>query len=585
MGSRLRGAARMRCQRRIWLTVACLGITLFFQATTGTANDLTDRIDAHLAAGEFGPASVMAAQADSDQGRDRLLSRIAVAQAHAGAHRASLLTAANISSDLARASALKQIASERYGSHGARGGGVEADFESLIDMITSTVEPTSWDLIGGPGAIDGFEGGVYVNTDGLMQRLTNDGLLSRLTTLRQQAARQSENHDVGQPSEMRMVSLTRLERAVQLAWAAGERPDEAMQLMGGLRRIEYLFIYPETGDIVVAGPAGGWTYDAEGRAVDPDTGRPVVRLDDFVVVMRGILNGEGRFGCSITPRQENLAQTREFLAQSSQRPLRAGGKHRWLEELRETLGRQDIDIYGIDRQSRTARVLVEADYRMKLVGMGLEEGTVGVTSYLAMVADAGGEPSLDVLRWWFTLNYNGVTTTDQYDSFAFQGQGVCVMSENERLTEQGERVHTGDAEPINQAFARSFTQHFEELSGKYPIYAELENIFDLAMVAGLIHSENIAAQADWHLTHFGPSGAYEPERGNTPTEVETVIAHRDVNRQRFVAQVSGGVTVDPSRLVSRDALEIATDSNLASAHKVSTVPTELPTGSWWWDRQ
>ena len=27
-------------------------------------------------------------------------------------------------------------------------------------------------------------------------------------------------------------------------------------------------------------------------------------------------------------------------------------------------------------------MIVEADYRMKLVGMGLEEGTLGVTSYL-----------------------------------------------------------------------------------------------------------------------------------------------------------------------------------------------------------
>ncbi len=37
------------------------------------------------------------------------------------------------------------------------GGGVQADFDSLIELITSTIAPQSWDDVGGPGAIQGFE--------------------------------------------------------------------------------------------------------------------------------------------------------------------------------------------------------------------------------------------------------------------------------------------------------------------------------------------------------------------------------------------------------------------------------------------
>ena len=33
----------------------------------------------------------------------------------------------------------------------------EADFDSLIDLITSTIKPTSWDEVGGPGSIMPFE--------------------------------------------------------------------------------------------------------------------------------------------------------------------------------------------------------------------------------------------------------------------------------------------------------------------------------------------------------------------------------------------------------------------------------------------
>lgn len=40
---------------------------------------------------------------------------------------------------------------------GGAGGGVNADFDSLIDLITSTVRPTTWDAVGGPGSIAPFE--------------------------------------------------------------------------------------------------------------------------------------------------------------------------------------------------------------------------------------------------------------------------------------------------------------------------------------------------------------------------------------------------------------------------------------------
>jgi general secretion pathway protein D len=39
---------------------------------------------------------------------------------------------------------------------GGAGGGVQADFDTLIDLIVSTIEPTSWDEVGGPGAIEPF---------------------------------------------------------------------------------------------------------------------------------------------------------------------------------------------------------------------------------------------------------------------------------------------------------------------------------------------------------------------------------------------------------------------------------------------
>ena len=43
-----------------------------------------------------------------------------------------------------------------------------------------------------------------------------------------------------------------------------------------------------------------------------------------------------------------------------------------------------------------------------------------------------------------------------------------VLSENELLTERGERVHTGDSDELTKRFAESFTKHFDKLSDQVP---------------------------------------------------------------------------------------------------------------------
>lgn len=40
---------------------------------------------------------------------------------------------------------------------GGLGGGPRPDFDSLIDLITSTISPTTWDDVGGPGSVAGFD--------------------------------------------------------------------------------------------------------------------------------------------------------------------------------------------------------------------------------------------------------------------------------------------------------------------------------------------------------------------------------------------------------------------------------------------
>lgn len=538
-------------------------------------------IQAQIDAGEFAPALAAARQIRPPRQRDAWLARIAAAQAQAGARDASLQSASQISDDRTRTQTLSDTAAQPLGG---RGGGAQADFDSLIDLITSTVAPTTWDTVGGPGSVAPFPTGVWVDPQGVLRPLLQEETDGSLAMLHKASGPRGRHDSVRRNSTLRKISLPRLEKQVQLRLATGQQPTEAMQVLAGLQRIKYVLIYPESGDLVLAGPAGDWKIGPESLVVSADTGKPVVRLDDLVVILRHMMGSpEAKFGCLITPRQEALARVQEFVKQPGVNLQRAQDRKRF----RSQLGEQDIEVYGLDPKTRAARVIVEADYRMKLVGMGLEEGVPGVESYLARIKVAPGKapPPMGVLRWWFTLNYDAILASHDRLAFGVRGQGIKVLSENERLTAEGKRVHTGESETLNQDFARSFTEHFEELCAKYPIYAELRNDCDLALAASLVRQEGLAEKVGWHMTCFGSGGAYQVELGPAPKTVETVVNHRIIrsgNQVHVVVGVSGGVRVDPASLVNRQAIQTETYGSLQRQHS-SAVPKQLPDNAWWWD--
>ncbi len=572
----------------VWSCAAAVGLLvglLYVLPAVAAEPDPQDAlIRAQLEAGEFAPALARARAAAAPEQRDARLARIAAAQAGAGARDASLRTAAEISDDRTRTQTLSRVVAQPLGG---RGGGSQADFDSLMDLITATIDPDSWDTIGGPGSIAPFETGVRVDAQGVLQPLLRREQTGSLAALRAASAAGGRSENVRRSSPLRKVSLPRLEKHVQLRLAAGRPPTEAMQVLAGLERVKYVFVYPDSRDVVLAGPAGNWCTDRENRIVSTDTGQPVLRLDDLVVVLRQMTGGgDTKFGCLIVPRQQALARLKAFLGQAGNK-ARPGPRKEWVEQLRSRLGKQEIEVYGLDPRTRAARVMVEADYRMKLVGMGLEEGVSGVESYLDLIEIPPGQapPPMGVLRWWFTLNYQAVLASQDRQAFAVRGQGVKVLSENELLTAEGKRVHTGESEPLNRQFARSFTEHFQALAKKYPVYADLRNICDLALVGALVRAEDLTGQAGWHMTCFGDPEAYQVELGPAPKQVETVANYRVIrsgSKIHTIAGVSGGVRVDPAALVSAGAIEVDRYDALGSQHSTAE-PEELPLEAWWWD--
>lgn len=490
------------------------------------------------------------------------------------------------------------------------GGSAMADFDSLIDLITSTVENESWLENGtGEGDIQPFPNGVYVDAAGALKFRQPSLKQAGLAAARSRGLRSSEvatkpamavavsagkpraaaKADGGdeldqarQASELRFVSLSKLEAAIADCQERHVPLDAAMLSLAGLQRVSYVFAYPETGDLVLAGPAGDWAGSPQGGLVSLETGRPVVRLDDLLTLWRRQRSEKSTaFGCSIVPRQEALAKTQAFLDASAAKPLEPSGRRKWLAELRDTLGIQDVEYYNIDEGSRIASLLLAADYHMKLIGMGLAEGVPGVKSYLATVRNGadGSPPPMAVLRWWFSMPASTVEASEAHDAFALPQRCICVLSENEMLAARGERVHTGQSDDLNRKFAESFTQEFDALALKYPVYGELERVFEVALALAVIEREGLAEKVGWSPNLLLDEQRLRLPKSPAPKAVETVINHRVIGGRQIIAGVSGGVWVDGGK-----SLQVAGQAvdKLTAARK-EPIKAAADAIVWWWD--
>lgn len=579
-------------------------------------------------------ASANAQTSDDDQ---RLV-QMAQQQAIAGSIDDAFKTAVAILDDdqrqttLGQLSILRQVSSlpdgsgtqairQKAESNGAGGGLTEADFDSLIELITGSLSPESWlDTGSGLGTIQPFPSGIYVDARGTLRksklststRAASAELpdLVRPDSAKTKLATQFDlQTDVGRAaramksSPMRIVSLNRLERQAQLLTATGKPLTDAMKNLAGLTEIQFVAYLPESNDVVIAGPGGSWKEDERGRSICNKTGKPTLQLDDLVVCLQNAIHADGKFGCAIVPRQQNLAATKRFLASSKLR-----GKA-WRTELKNVSGQQDIEVFGIQPTTHTAYVLVEADCHMKLIGMGLEPSIAQVPSYLDRVQldTNGSPPPLDVARWWFTPDYDRVQRNESSDLFAFSGAGVKVLSETEFIDEQGKRIHSGDSVGPTKTFAEDFTGHFEKLADKYPIYQKLKNVFDLAMAANLIHDRGLAKRASWKASFFTPRGRsaahdtttfvsmapqsmlrYPFGQASTPRQVDTVMNDRMIRqrlksatRHHTIVGVSGGVSADFAQLL-RD--RPANPNVIDQGRLVPTSPRNQRS-TWWWDRR
>src|SRR5688572_10170025 len=202
-------------------------------------------------------------------------------------------------------------------------------------------------------------GGVSINADGVLA-LPDSPITKEMRDQIRKEMREAAA-ELNRPVTLRKISL----RAIEDAVASSDKnvtfqlPEE-IRFLAGIQRIQYILVYPDLNDIVLAGPGEGWKIDERANIVGQTTGRPVLQLEDLVVALRSVdAARQGGISVSIDPTPEGRQQFEKFMrAQKQFTPAVVGG-------IEKAMGSQQVTITGVPATSRFARLLTASDYKMK----------------------------------------------------------------------------------------------------------------------------------------------------------------------------------------------------------------------------
>lgn len=417
---------------------------------------------------------------------------------------------------------------------------------------------------GGFGAV----GGIAIDADGIVRNLDARAVESLAAERRAALA----DADAVKAGALRKVSLAAMTAAVRDAAAAGKPVPSDVVFLGGLQQITAVFVDPDRHDIVLVGPADTPVVGPAGAIVGAVSKRPLLQFEDFVVALRAIDGARaGGIRCSIDPTRDGLARLDAFLAK--QRAV-MGNPEPLFRGMEQALGLQTVTVGGVPADSRFAQVLVAADYRMKRIGMGFEpSGVRQLPSYLAMVPAGGQAASLP--RFWLEAEYDPIARDADELAWRLSGRRMKCLTESDLFSKNGIERGAGRADKVAEKWCDAMTAHYDDLALKQPVFAELMNCVDLAVVAALIKGRQLDARAGLDLAPLLDATAVPLPTYDVPETVPTVASGLKKGTT-WVLSASGGVQFQPWQFAAN--AQAAAD---LGEQRTAALAARPQTGVWW----
>ncbi len=480
---------------------------------------------------------------------------------------------------------LSQLHQYGGGERNANGGAAIADYTELIGLIENVID-AEWAVNGGSATMSPFRQGVRINPNGLIERFDPSEI--KFTSLRPTRDPHKDakptNIDLSnlgewqQPTALRWISLHQLDHQVaeHQRNSKGSRATVAMELLGGLYRIDYVAYDKDSREWFIGGPAGELITNESRELLNQETGLPPVLLEDLLGVAPHVLKGKGEFGCSIDPDPLRLKEAYEMVQSVSAMRTMQRQPERWVEQWRQKLGRQNAKVIGLKQDSPTGYALLIADAHMKRLGLGLEARPTQLKTYWQekeVFTSSMSNANESMVRWWFSLTEHKIPMDPDRKIYHFASSNVRVLSEGQMMNEKGDRIATTSPDLAAETFARKFTRHFDQLQRDYPVYGRLRHIFDLSVALEIVRHEIASGNGKRFVAIDNPG--VQPRLQVTPRELDSVAATHRLPNGQMSAMISGGVSIHASSIAHRLVVDktqtnkVAIESSNESSNAVS----------------
>lgn len=238
-----------------------------------------------------------------------------------------------------------------------------------------------------------------------------------------------------------LVSLQQVLRNAQASLKHSMSLPQEVRTLGGLTRIHGYLFDPEGNDVILIGQA--------------NPGMPPIGLDNLIVALKFVWMKGMTPTVSLDPD-----------------PTNPGGAQR-------------SRIHGIPRDTRFARIMLDADYVMKKMLFDDPAERVKIPTYrsLGQLVRKGPAGTSRGRFWLYPIQpgEGDIHLSSVEDVVLFQ-TGVRVLTEEMELIGKG-LLGTGRPSAVAEQAAQSFTDHYGQIEKMRPIFYQLHGLFDLVMLS------------------------------------------------------------------------------------------------------
>jgi hypothetical protein len=386
--------------------------------------------------------------------------------------------------------------------------------------------------------------GVHVDAKGVLRSRTTDPD-PRLAELWKNAK------SLQKDGRFLYVSLPRLFAEARRAVESAKGLPAELRCLGGMTRLQYIFVYPDSKDLVIAGPAEPIDAREAYRPLGKITGRPVLQLDDLVTALRAFGPGRtpDRLGCDIEITPE-IRERVNAKIQSVGPTSRIVGFRKACDQIADAGGVQPVKYWGLEPATRFAFVCVEADFRLKQLGLGLLAPPVPkVESYRNLILVPEKE-----FRFSLESNYEALAASP--DGLAFELRGPSLKVNGGLLGHPESTVQ--DLSPAGKRFVASCNENFDALIRHLVSWADLCNLGDLSVLAALVGGDGLAEKAGWDVSWILDPKGYPVVEMKAPTSA-AVLCNYTTNGNNALF-LTGGIWIKPAEWAAKRA----PDDKLAS---------------------